>query len=203
LPSTANLTVRTKASKTQLCQGSRKTLLPSGDFILVYSNRDICIDGEIQARLFVHKLGGGRAIGVAAEADPVGGEGVGKRVFERFTGAEVKGLMFDPIAVAGEVDFRSDPGNPVDREGEAFPVIAGQEVGIRGGALAAGYGNSYTGEHFTFASIANATHVRLEATGSGSFVGLSEFRVRAVPEPSSFALMLLGLGGLYLLRRKS
>ena len=67
--------------------------------------------------------------------------------------------------------------------------------------VAAGYGNSYTGEHFTFTSIANATHVRLEATGSGSFVGLSEFRVSQIPEPSS--TLLVGLAVMFgLLRRR-
>jgi len=60
-------------------------------------------------------------------------------------------------------------------------------------------GNGYTGEHFTFTPIANATHVRLEAISAQSFVGLSEFRVSLIPEPASLAL--LGLGGLLIVGR--
>lgn len=64
-------------------------------------------------------------------------------------------------------------------------------------------GNAYTGEHFTLTPMANVTHVRVEVIGAGSFVGLSEVRFSAVPEPSSFALMALGGVALFILRRRA
>jgi hypothetical protein len=59
----------------------------------------------------------------------------------------------------------------------------------------------YTGEHFTLTPVADVTNVRLIVDGGTR--GLSEVAFTAIPEPSSFALMMLGLGGLYLLRRRS
>lgn len=86
--------------------------------------------------LFVHEDRGGGGGFEGDGADPVGGEGGGEFVFEGLAGLDGEGGVGAPLAGAGDVHFDADGDGfgVVVGEDEAFAVVAGHEVGVRGDA---------------------------------------------------------------------
>lgn len=64
--------------------------------------------GETCGASLVNESCGGGAVGVADEADPVGGESVGEQVLGGFAFLNGEGLVVDPSAIAVDVDLCGD-----------------------------------------------------------------------------------------------
>jgi hypothetical protein len=80
--------------------------------------------------LIVGQQGRGLAVFVGGEADPVGGEGIGKLVDQRLVGGDVEGIKLDPVAGTTDIDFDRYLYVRISGKRQRLLVIGGHQIGI-------------------------------------------------------------------------
>jgi formylglycine-generating enzyme required for sulfatase activity len=120
------------------------------------------------------------------------------------TAANTAVYKSNPVVLTGPADITSAGGlSPYGTMGQGGNVFEWVETAFDGSNNTAGENRELRGGHFGSGSGTLLASNRYDGTSLESTIpGMIGFRVASVPEPSSFSLLAIGLGGLAILRRR-